>query len=172
MKMGNVVPRTGLESTSLAFRASVLPLHHGCFPGVTTISTASCLCSSLPQRSVQTTTLIPLELYVFQCLQLHTQRQWPYICIDSIGSTTIQHIALLDAGQGTSVMGVMKMRNIVPRSELEPTSLAFQASVLPYVSTISTATGLCKSLPQRSVQYYLASSKGAPTANIMCIRRQ
>ena len=28
MKMGNIVPRAGLEPTSLAFQASVLPLHH------------------------------------------------------------------------------------------------------------------------------------------------
>ena len=28
MKMGNTVPRVGLEPTSLAFQASVLPLHH------------------------------------------------------------------------------------------------------------------------------------------------
>ena len=28
MKMGNTVPRVGLEPTSLAFWASVLPLHH------------------------------------------------------------------------------------------------------------------------------------------------
>ena len=28
VKMGNIVPRTGIEATSLAFRASVLPLHY------------------------------------------------------------------------------------------------------------------------------------------------
>ena len=28
MKMGNIVPRAGLESTSLALRAIVLPFHH------------------------------------------------------------------------------------------------------------------------------------------------
>ena len=28
MKIGNIVPRTGIELTSLAFRASVLSLHH------------------------------------------------------------------------------------------------------------------------------------------------
>ena len=31
-------------------------------PDVTTIPTPTYLCSSLPQRSVQTTTLVPLEL--------------------------------------------------------------------------------------------------------------
>ena len=28
MKIGNIVPRVGIEPRSLAFRASVLPLHH------------------------------------------------------------------------------------------------------------------------------------------------
>ena len=28
MKMGNIVPRAGLEPTSLVFQASVPPLHH------------------------------------------------------------------------------------------------------------------------------------------------
>ena len=58
MTMGNTVPRAGLEPISLAFWASVLPLHHVGFPDVTTISTPTCLRSSLPQRSVQTTTLV------------------------------------------------------------------------------------------------------------------
>ena len=49
MKMGNTVPRVGLEPTSLAFWASVLPLHHVGFPDFTTIPTPTCLCSSLPQ---------------------------------------------------------------------------------------------------------------------------
>ena len=56
--MGNTVPRVGFEPTSLAFRASVLPLHHIGFPDVTTIPTPTCLCGSLPQKSVQTTTHI------------------------------------------------------------------------------------------------------------------
>ena len=62
MKMGNTVPRAGLEPTSLTFRASVLPLHHVGFPDVITIPTPTCLYSSLPQTSGQTTTLVPLEL--------------------------------------------------------------------------------------------------------------
>ena len=62
MKMGNIVARAALEPTPLAFQANVLPFHHVDFPDVTTIPTPTCLCSSLPQKSVQTTTLIPLEL--------------------------------------------------------------------------------------------------------------
>ena len=33
-KTGNAVPRAGFEPTSLAFRASVIPLHHIGFPDV------------------------------------------------------------------------------------------------------------------------------------------
>ena len=55
MKMGNTVPRTGLKLTSLEFQASVLPSHHVGFPDVTTIPMPTCLCGTLPERSVQTT---------------------------------------------------------------------------------------------------------------------
>ena len=62
MKIGNIVPRVGIEPTSLAFGPVCYPLHHVDFPNVTTIPTPTCLCISLPQRSVWTTELIPLEL--------------------------------------------------------------------------------------------------------------
>ena len=65
MKMGHTVPRAGLEPRYLAFRASVLPLHHIGFPDVTTISTPTCLQSSLPQRSVHTTTYVSTGEYIF-----------------------------------------------------------------------------------------------------------
>ena len=51
MKMGNIVLIAGLEPTSLPFWTCVL--HH-----VTTIPTPTCLCSSLPQRPVHTTTIV------------------------------------------------------------------------------------------------------------------
>ena len=57
------------------------------------------------------------------------------------------------------VLCVMKMGNIAPRAEIEPTSLAFRASVLtitppriPYVTTLSKPAYLCGSMPERSVQ--------------------
>ena len=56
MKMGNNVPRAGLEPTSLTFWASVRPLHHIGFPDVTNVPMPTCLKSCLPQRSVHTTT--------------------------------------------------------------------------------------------------------------------
>ena len=62
MKMRNIVPRVGIKTHISGIPASMLPLHHIGFTDVTTIPTTICLCSSLPQRSVQTTTLEPLEL--------------------------------------------------------------------------------------------------------------
>ena len=60
MKMGNIVPGAGIKPTSLTFRARVLPstITPHRLPDVTTMPTPTCLCDSLPQRSVQTTTLI------------------------------------------------------------------------------------------------------------------
>ena len=58
----------------------------------------------------------------------------------------------------TSLMGVMKMGNIVPRVRIELTSLAFRAcatitpNMLHDVTTIPTSTCLCGFLPQRPVQ--------------------
>ena len=61
MKMGNTVPRAGLKPTSLAFRAGVLSFHHIAFSDVITTPTPKCLYSSLPQRSVQTSTIIKIK---------------------------------------------------------------------------------------------------------------
>ena len=47
----------------------------------------------------------------------------------------------------TSVVGVMQMGNIVPRAGLEPTSLAFWASVLPLHHVGSLMSALCQCLP-------------------------
>ena len=57
MKMGNIVPRTGSEPTSHAFQASVLTITPHSLLDVTTLSTPTCLCGSLPLRSVQITTV-------------------------------------------------------------------------------------------------------------------
>ena len=45
-KVGIIVPRSGLKRTSLAFRASVLPLHHLGFPYVTAINVSMQLFTS------------------------------------------------------------------------------------------------------------------------------
>ena len=62
MEMGDIVPRMGIEPTSLSFRASVLINTPSRLPDVTSVPMPTGLCSFFPERSVQTTTLIPLEL--------------------------------------------------------------------------------------------------------------
>ena len=63
MKIGNIVHRAEIELTSLEFWVSVLPSHHVGFPDVTIIPTPSCLCSSVPQRSLQITTLVAVKVF-------------------------------------------------------------------------------------------------------------
>ena len=76
-EIGNTVPRVGPEPTSLAFWASVLPLHHVGFTDVTTIPTPTFLCRSLPQRSVQTTTPSVSSIWFLY-----------YFCMEKAGNTT------------------------------------------------------------------------------------
>ena len=57
MNIGNIMPGVGIQPTSLVLRDSVLSITPPRLPDVTTVPTPSCLCSSLPERSGQTTTL-------------------------------------------------------------------------------------------------------------------
>ena len=50
MKMGNIVSRVGIEPISLAFSASVLPLHHIGSLMSPHIPRPTCLRRSVPQR--------------------------------------------------------------------------------------------------------------------------
>ena len=59
MKMRNIVSRVGIKPTSLSQCVTNTQCR---LPDVTTIPTLTYLCSSLPQRSVQTITLISREL--------------------------------------------------------------------------------------------------------------
>ena len=47
----------------------------------------------------------------------------------------------------TSVVGEMRMENTVPRARIKPTSLAFQASVLPFHHIVSLMSPLHPRLP-------------------------
>ena len=58
MKMGNFVPRAWIELKSLAFWTSMLTITPHMFPDVTTVPMPTYLCSSLPERLVQTTTYV------------------------------------------------------------------------------------------------------------------
>ena len=65
-----------------------------------------------------------LTITYIQAMALHIDTQ------DMFNSHTA-HGFLKDAGHGTSVVGVMQTGNTVSSVELEPTYLAFRASVLP-----------------------------------------
>ena len=56
--MGNIMPKAGIEATSLAFWASVLTITSPGLPDVTILPTHTFLFGSLPERSVHTTTLL------------------------------------------------------------------------------------------------------------------
>ena len=70
MKIGNTVPRARIKPISLAFQASVLTITSHKFPGVTTIPRPTCLCSYLPQKSVQAT------YYIYAYMLEPTQHAW------------------------------------------------------------------------------------------------
>ena len=157
MKMGNIVPRAGIEPISLTCQASLL--HH-----ISSLMSPLCPCLSAyaaPCLRGQCSLLHPSP---WNCKPFNTyyyihlgngliytytgQAQQPY-------STQL----IQDPGHGLNVEGVMKMGNIVPRVGLKPTSPAFQASVLPFHHICSHMSpryprlpSLCSCLPERSVQ--------------------
>ena len=75
MKMGNIVPRVEIDDISLALRTSVLTIITQLrLSDVTTVPTLTCLCGSLPERSVQSTTLF-LDHRALKCFGLRTPKQ-------------------------------------------------------------------------------------------------
>ena len=62
MKIGNIAPIVGIERTPFAFHCSVLTVTPPRLSDVPILSTPTCLCSSLPDRSALTSTLVALEL--------------------------------------------------------------------------------------------------------------
>ena len=58
---GKYCARAGIEPTSLALQASALPCR---LSDVTTLPTPTRLCSSFPERSVQTTTFLRILAYI------------------------------------------------------------------------------------------------------------
>ena len=57
MKMGNIVPRAGIEPTSHTFWASLLTITPPRFLDVTILPMATFKCGTLPERPVQATIL-------------------------------------------------------------------------------------------------------------------
>ena len=98
-------------------------------------------CATITPCRLPAVTTIPTPVCVAQCRLLHSRPPG----IVSLLILTITYIPALALQQpysmrslyrilvtATSVMGVMKMGNIVPRAGLEPTSLAFRVSVLQF----------------------------------------
>ena len=88
MKMGNIVPRVGIEPTSLAFEASILPLHNmgslmsPQYPHLPFYA-GPCLRGQCSLR----------HLSPCNCKPFNAHRQSPHMHIYRAGSTTMQCIA-------------------------------------------------------------------------------
>ena len=132
MKMGNIVPRAGIEPTSLAFRASVLPVHHVGF-----------LMSPLyPYLLVHATPCFRgqcrlLHLPLWNCKSVnaynyvHTGNSLTHIHTQgNFNKQTAHNLYSILVMAPVSWMW-WTLGNIVPRVGIKLTSLAFQASVLP-----------------------------------------
>ena len=57
LRMGNIARRVGIEPIPLAFWTSMLTITPHRLPNVITLPTPACICDSLPERQVQTTTM-------------------------------------------------------------------------------------------------------------------
>ena len=62
MEMGNIVPRAGIKPTYLEFWTSLLSVTSHRLVDFTTIPTPICLYGSLPERSVQPTTVTNINV--------------------------------------------------------------------------------------------------------------
>ena len=155
-KMGDIVPRVGIEPTSLAFQASVLPLHHigslmsPLFPRPHAHLCRRSQCRLLHSSPWNCKSFNAFNyIYSSNDIHLHTQGRF-----NNHTEYSLYRIMVMT----TSVVGLMKMGNIVPRAGTEPTSgiVGQCATIAPYmlldVSTVPTPTCLCSSLPQRAVQ--------------------
>ena len=71
MKVGNIVPMAEIEPMSLEWQVCVVAITPLRLPDVITLSMCVCLCGYLPDRSVQVTTLVLLELKVFLMVYVH-----------------------------------------------------------------------------------------------------
>ena len=152
--MGNIVPRVGIEPISLTFQASVLPFHHvdslmsPLYPRLP-VSAAPCLRGQYRLLNSSPWNHLLMLTYI------HTGNGDTQGRFNNHTACSLSSILVM----ATSVVGVMKMGNIVPIAGLEPTSPGFRATVLPFhhvgfpdVTTKSTPTCLCSSVPQMSVQ--------------------
>ena len=128
MKIGNIVPRAGIEPYIPGIWASMLTLTPCRIPW--------CPHYTCVYLSMQ---LLAWAVRAAYCNRPHaivsltiTYRQSPHIHAHRVISTVIQ--ILHDTGHAIRAMGVMKMGNIIPRVGIKPRSPSFQASVLTITS--------------------------------------
>ena len=124
--MRNIVSRAGLELTSLAFRASVLPLHHvGSLPLYPRPPVYVALCLRGPCRLLHLSSWNCKSFntynFIHTAIHIHTEGRFNKHTTHSLNKIMVT---------ATSVMGVTKIENIVLRAGLKTTSLAFRTSVL------------------------------------------
>ena len=94
IKMGNTVPWAGIEPTSLAFRASVLPLHHVDYlksplyprPPVYAAPCLRCQC-----RLLYIYTSIHLYIYTWMWVHAYKLRIWRCMELSGVSHQNIQH---------------------------------------------------------------------------------
>ena len=130
--------------TSLAFWGRVLPLHHigammsplsPCLP----VYVASCLRGQY--RLLHSS---PWNCKYFNaCTYIHTDND---LTQDRFNDGTVHSLCRIMV-RATSVMGLMKMGNTVPRGGLECTFLVFRANALPLHQIVSLMSPLCPCLP-------------------------
>ena len=142
-KMGNIEPKVAIESTSLAFQASVLTITSPGLPDVTSLPTPTCLCCSLPERYyTHLPGIVSLLMLAINCIYTDRLRHRQ-------AERSLYRIMVT----ATSVMGGWRKWEILhPERE----SNLFQASVLTIspprlfdVTTLPSPTCLCSSLTER-----------------------
>ena len=148
MKIGNIVPRAGIEPTFLAFRASVLLLHHigspmsPCLP----VYAGPCL-----RRQCRLLHSSPWKCKPFNAYNyIHTGNGLIYTYTGWLQEPYSAQF-VQDPGHGISVVSVMKMGSI-DISGIPGQCATITPCGLSDVTTIPTPTCLCSSLPQRSVE--------------------
>ena len=110
MEMGIIVPRAGIEPTSMAFRASVLPLHHtgsvmsqlNPHPAVLKRLFASEVSADCYTRPARIVSLLTLTITCIQSMTLHGR-------LNNETANSLYRIMVI----APSVLGVMKMGNTV-----------------------------------------------------------
>ena len=91
--------RAGIEPRSFAFQASGLTITPPSLPAVSTLSTFTCPCGSLPERSVQTITYLNYKYYfIFNKYMTSKSQCIINLCCGLLNKQT--KIASLDTGSG------------------------------------------------------------------------